>query len=202
MRALLAAFLVAATGVHHTPAGTAAAHNALLRRADLGAGWLASTTPKKVGTLTCDTAAPPKGVVETGSAVSPTFQSSGTGPFVSQSAYVYSTAAGAAKLFAHIAGSTAAKCLAQSFLGADPNQTVTFTVTKQQTMRAPKVNGQATAYRVIGRASASAQRVRVYVDIVLIRRGNAISEVSYASFLTPPAASLEARIARAAANRL
>jgi hypothetical protein len=202
MRALLAALLVAAPGVHHTPAGTAAAHRALLRRADLGAGWIAGATPKKVGTLTCDTAAPPKGVIEIGSAVSPTFQSSATGPFVSQSAYVYSSAAGATKLFAHIGGSTAVKCLAQSFLGADSTNTVTFTVTKQQTMRAPKVNGQATAYRVIGRASASAQRVRVYVDIVLIRRGHAISEVSYASFSVPLAASLEAQVARAAANRL
>jgi hypothetical protein len=202
MRALLAAFLVAATGVHHTPAGTAAAHKSLLRRADLGAGWLAGATPKKVGSLTCDTAAPPKAVVEIGSAVSPTFQASGTGPFVSQSAYVYSTAAGAAKLFANTSGATAVKCLAQSFLGADPSGSVVFTATKQQTMRAPKVNGQATAYRVIGTARASAQRVRVYVDIVLIRRGNAISEVSYASFLVPPAASVEARVARAAANRL
>lgn len=202
MRALLAAFLVAATGVHHTPAGTAVAHKALLRRADLGAGWLAGATPKKVGSLSCNSAAPPKGVIETGSAVSPTFQGGATGPFVSQSAYVYSTAAGASKLFAHIGGSAAVKCLAQSFLGADPSNTVTFMVTKQQTMPAPKVNGQATAYRVIGRASASAQRVRVYVDIVLIRRGNAISEVSYASFSVPVGASLEAHIARAAANRI
>jgi hypothetical protein len=69
-------------------------------------------------------------------------------------------------------------------------------------MRAPRVNGTATAYRVIGRASASSQRVRVYVDIVLIRRGNAISEVSYASFSVPVGASLEAHIARAAANRI
>jgi hypothetical protein len=37
---------------------------------------------------------------------------------------------------------------------------------------------------------------------VLIRRGNAISEVSYASFLAPVAAGVEARIARAAATRL
>jgi hypothetical protein len=202
MRALLAALLVAATGVHHTPAGNTAAHKALLRRADLGAGWFAGATPKKVGTLTCTTAAPPKGVIETGSAVSPTFQAGATGPFVSQSAYVYSNAAGATKLFAHVSGSTAAKCLAQSFLGADPSNSVTFTVTKQQALRAPKVNGTATAYRVVGRATVSAQRVRVYVDIVLIRRGNAISEVSFASFSVPVAASVEAHIARAAANRI
>jgi hypothetical protein len=44
--------------------------------------------------------------------------------------------------------------------------------------------------------------VRIYVDIVLIRRGNAIAEVSYASFAVPLAASVEAHIARAAANRL
>ena len=113
-----------------------------------------------------------------------------------------SAAAGATKLFTHIGGATAVKCLAQSFLGADPSNAITFTVTKEQTLRPPKVNGQATAYRVIGRASASAQRVRVYVDVVLIRRGSAISEVSYASFSVPIAASVEARIARAAANRL
>ena len=203
MRALLAALLVAATpGVHHTAAGTAAAHAALLHRADLGAGWVAGATPKKVGALTCGTAAAVKGVVETGSAVSPTYQSSGTGPFVSQSAYVYSSAAGAAKLFAQVGGNTALTCLAQSFLGADPSANVAFTAGTQQTLRAPKVNGQATAYRVVGRAIVSAQKVTVYVDIVLIQRGDTISTISYASFSVPLAAGVEARIARAAANRL
>lgn len=203
MRALLAALLVAATpGVHHTAAGTAAAHRALVHRADLGAGWVAGATPKKAGTLTCGTTAAPKGVVETGAAVSPTYQLSAAGPFLSESVYVYSSAAGAGKLFARVGGQTALTCLAQSFLGADPNKQVAFTAGKEQTLRAPKVNGHAVAYRVRGQALVTSQKVTVYVDLVLIQRGSAISELSFASFSTPPAASVEARVARAAANRL
>lgn len=203
MRALLAALLVAATpGVHHTAAGTAAAHKALVRHADLGAGWTAGATPKKVGALTCATATAPKGVVETGSAVSPTYQSSATGPFLSQSVYVYSTAAGAATLFARVGGQQALTCLAQSFLGADPKGQVVFTASKQQTLPAPKVTGKANAYRVVGRAIVSAQKVTVYVDVVLIQRGNAISALSFATFSAPVSTSVEARIARTVSNRL
>jgi hypothetical protein len=202
MRALLAALLVAATpGVHHTPAGKAAAHRALLRHADL-AGWTAGTTPKKVGALTCRATTPPKGAVETGSAASPTYEQSASGPFVSQAVYVYSTAAGAAATFRRVSGTTALSCLAQSLAAGDPSGSVAFVAGKKQVLPAPHVTGKAAAYRVVGRATVSAQKVTVYVDLVLVLRGKAITALTYSSFQAPVSAALEQKIARAAAGRL
>jgi hypothetical protein len=202
MRALLAALLIAATpGVHHTPAGKAAAHRALLRPADL-AGWTAGATPKKVGALTCRASTAVKGAVETGSAASPTYQQSTSGPFVSQTAYVYSTATGAAAMFEHVSGATALSCLAASLGAGDPSGTVAFVATKKQVLPAPHVTGKAAAYRVVGRATVSAQKVTVYVDLLLVQRGKAITALTYSSFSTPVGAALEQKIARAAAGRL
>lgn len=204
MRALLAVLAVAAAtpGVHHTPAGIAAAHRVLLHRADLGAGWTAGATPKSAGSLACQSPTFVKGVVETGSAVSPTYRASSSGPFVSASAYVYSSAAGAAKFFTTIAKPQALTCLAASLTGGKATGGVIFSVAKRQVLAAPRVSASAAAFRVIGRANVQAQRVTVYVDIVLLQRGNAITEVTFATFSAPFASSDESRIARAAAARL
>lgn len=202
MRALLAAFVaVVATGVHHTQAGTAEAHRVLLRHADLGAAWITGPTPKKVGSLAC---APLtlKGVVETGSAVSPTYRQAATGPFLSETTFVYNSSAAAASFFGHVATRGALSCLAQTIEQGNANSGVTFTVTKKEVLPPPRVSAKAAAYRIVGRASLQSQKVTVYVDVILLQRGNAISELSFSSFLEPVARADELRIARVAATRL
>jgi hypothetical protein len=204
MRALLAALAVVATtpGVHHTPGGMTAAHRSLAARVDLGPGWKAGPTPKKPGALACRTPTSLKGVVETGAAVSPTYSASGSGPFVSGSAFVYDTAAGAARFFAQIAKPNALPCLAQSLATGKSTSGVTFTVTGRQTLAAPRVGVSAAAYRVVGRATITAQKVTVYADVILLQRGSTIAELTFASFSTPVPPTTETRIARAAASRL
>ena len=204
MRALLAVLAVAATtpGVHHTPAGMTAAHRALLVRAELGAGWSSGATPKAPGALACGTPRSLKGVVETGAAVSPTYRATSSGPFISSSAYVYNSAAGAASFFTKIAKPQALTCLAQSLTAGKSATGVTFTIVKRQTLPTPHVSAAAAAYRIVGRASVQAQRVTVYADIVVMQRGGTIGEVSFASFSTPLGVATEQRIARAAAARL
>jgi hypothetical protein len=204
MRALLAALVLLTTtpGVHHTPAGMAAARRSLVTRADLGPGWTAGATPKKVGALACRAPAVLKGVLETGAVVSPTYKASAAGPFVSGSAYVYNSASGAAQFFTQIARPNALLCLAQSLTSGKSTSGVTFTVTRRLSLPTPHVGFPAAAYRVIGRAKASAQKVTVYADLILLQRGNAIAELSFASFSAPVAAAVETRVARAAAARL
>lgn len=203
MRALLAVLaLVAATpGVHHTPAGMAAARRALLQRSDVGAGWGIGATPKAPGSLACTSPSSLKGVVETGAAVSPTYRATSSGPFVSSSAFVYGSSAGAAKFFTQVAKPRALTCLARSLTGKNASG-VTFTIVKRQVLPAPRVPAVAAAYRVVGRAAVQAQKVTVYADVVLVQRGNAIAEVTFASFSAPLSASTEQRVARAAAGRL
>ena len=202
MRGLFAALaVVVATGVHHTHAGTLEAHRALVRHADLGAGWITGATPKKVGSLAC---APVtiKGVVEIGAAVSPTYRQSGTGPFLSESAFTYNSTAAAASFFQRVATRGALSCLAQSILQGDGKSGVTFTVTQKQALPTPHVSARAAAYRVAGSASVAAQKVKVYVDVILLQRGNAISELSVSTFAVPMTPAEELAIARAAAARL
>jgi hypothetical protein len=204
MRTLLAVLAVVATtpGVHHTPAGMGAAHRALLQRADLKGGWAAGTAPKAAGSLACRTPSSLKGVVEIGAAVSPTYRASSSGPFVSSSAFVYDSAAGAASYFAKIAKPQALTCLGEALTAGKAGAGVTFTIVKRQTLPRPRVSATAVAYRIIGRATVSAQKVPVYADIVVMQRGNAISQVTLASFLAPVAAATENGIVRSASARL
>ena len=189
------------SGVHHTVAGTAAARRSLLRLSDLGAGWSKGTTPKQVGVLTCGSAAPTlAGVIEIGSAITPTYRESSSGPFVSEATYVYGSAAQATLFWAHVSGRAALACLAKGVAGGS-TKVVSFRVTREQALPAP-AGKRSAAYRVVGEAKTGLQKVRVYVDVVLVQRGNAIAEISWSSFADPVAASLERGIARTAATRL
>ncbi len=200
--AALAAEAPPTSGVHHTAAGTAAAKHALLRAGDVGKGWSDGLTPKKVGALTCGSAAKTvAGAIETGSAVSPTFRAGSTGPFVSETTFRYADATGAARFYDHVASSAALSCLAKS-VAAGSTKNVTFKVTQSQLLQPPKAGARSAAYRIVGSADSTGQKVRVYVDVVLLLRGAAISELSYSSFLTPMDAALELHVARAAAARL
>ena len=106
------------SGVHHTAAGTAAARRSLLRLADLGTGWSAGATPKKIGKLTCGSAPPTlAGVVETGSAITQTYRESSSGPFLSQATFIYGGAAEAARFWQHVSGPAALSCLAKGVAG-------------------------------------------------------------------------------------
>jgi hypothetical protein len=180
----------------------AAAQRSLVARTDLGPGWKAGSTPKKIGALACRAPTFLKGVLENGAAVSPTYSASSAGPFVSGSVYVYDSAAGAARFFDQIAKPNALPCLAQSLATGKSGAGVSFAVTRRLTLPAPHVGVNAAAYRVIGRASVTAQKVHVYADVILLRRGGRIAELSFASFSVPVPAATETRIARAAASHL
>lgn len=202
MRALLAALaVVAATpGVHHTAAGMAAARHALVARADLGAGWTAGTSPKTAGSLACTPPTSLKGVVETGAAVSPVYRGSASGPFVSATVFAYNSPAGAARFYTQIAKPDALPCLALSLTSGKSTSGVIFSVIRRKTLPAPVAG--AAAYRVVGRAAVSAQKVTVYADVVLLQHGNVIEELSFGSFSAAVPAATEAHVARAAAARL
>jgi len=189
------------SGVHHTVAGTAAAQRALLRAADLGAGWSKGATPKKIGKLTCGSAPPTlAGVIEIGSAITPTYRQSSSGPFFSQATYVYATKAEAALFWQHVSGRAALSCLTKGVAGGSTKD-VSFRVTHQGQLPAPAGTSSA-AYRVEGQAKTTLQKVAVYVDVELVQRGNAITELSWSSFSTPVEPSLERALARTAATRL
>lgn len=203
MRAFLAVLVLAATGVHHTAAGMATAQRALLSHTDLGSRWLAGTTPKKAGSLSCTGGTSQvRGVVEIGAAVTPTYRLSASGPFVSESSFVYNSAAAAGRYFRQAAQPNLSSCLVQMLTGGNTNQAVAFIPGTPEPLPTPRLPAAVVAYRIDGQAVATAQKVLVYVDVVVAQRGAAIVEIAYSSFSQPLRAVEEQRIERAAVARL
>jgi hypothetical protein len=79
---------------------------------------------------------------------------------------------------------------------------VTFVAGPTSTLAAPAVATRSAAFRVQGVAKTTGQRVRVYLDVVLLLRANAITELAFSSFAQPMARADELRIERRAAARL
>ncbi len=79
---------------------------------------------------------------------------------------------------------------------------IRFTVLHRQNLALPAAGDRSTAYRVVASAHTTGQTIPVYVDLVLVNRGNAVSELSYSGFSTPPGRAVEVRTAHAVAQRL
>ena len=192
----------AAVTHRHTAADMALARGALLRRADLGPGWSQASPAGKPAPLTCSQFQPATaGVVETGSASSPTFQQSSSGPFVADSAYVYASAAEERAYWDKVMRPGLLRCVAAA-LTQGSGSGLRFTVTAKQRLTLPKLPSSAAGYRVSGTASGSGQTIDVYLDMVVLGRGRAISAISLSTFSQPVDRRLELRLARLAANRL
>ena len=193
---------LAASGL--TKAGNRLAGSALITRAELGGGWGASAAPKSVPPITCSAFNPSvRGAVQIGAAISARYQESSSGPFVSQTAYVYATIAEGRAVARAEMQAKLERCLAASLV-AGSGGGVRFAATARAPLQLPGLGAGVTAvgYRISGTASQPYQLVDVYLDAIVLARGAEISEVSLASFLTPPERSLELRVARAIARRL
>jgi hypothetical protein len=203
LSALLPASAGAAVVQGSTSAGKRLAGEALLRRTDLGRGWSAgSPPPRKLTGLTCPQFNPPiEHVVQTGGAQSPTYQRSASGPFLSETAYVYATAAQRSAVWTRIARPNLARCVADAFVQSSADG-VSFTVIRKGTLGLPKLPAEAVGYRVSGTASTSRQTVDVYLDLVVLGSGRSLSALSISSFQAPVARRAELRLAQSAARRL
>ena len=129
-------------------AATAAARAELLRHSDLH-GWGDTAAPKKVPPLTCS-AFSPSGIKPLGDAASPTFSDGSDGPFVSETAYVYSSASKEQTFWHRAVGRGLESCVADS-LTAGSTSTVTFKVSRK---RCCHCRGSARATRATASAAA------------------------------------------------
>jgi hypothetical protein len=201
LAALLGGTASGAVATHRTPAGMAAARHELLRRSDLGRGWTSMPAPKTVPGLTCPAFTPPlSGVVQTGAAISPTFQATPSGPFASQTAYVYANAFEEHTVWREVARPRLLTCVAASLVRS--TRGAHFTVTGKRLEPLPGLPVRAIGYRVTGTASVPNQTVSVYLDVLLLGGGMTVTELSVSSFLQPVPHSLEMRLARSVARRI
>lgn len=191
----------AAVQTHSTPAGMTLARGLLLQTGDLGRGWTSSPAPKTVPGLTCPAFSPPlSGVVQTGAAISPTYEQSSTGPFASQTAYAYANASEEQTVWREVARPHLLTCVAVSLLRS--TRGAHFAVTGKGLLSLPSLPVHAMGYRVVGTASVPNQVVNVYLDVVLLGAGSEVTELSFSSFLQPVARALELRLARTVARRM
>jgi hypothetical protein len=201
LAAVLVGTATGAVATHPTPAGMALARRALLSRSDLGRRWTSTPAPRTVPGLTCPAFSPGlSGVVQTGAAISPTFQASPTGPFASQTAYAYANASEEQTVWHEVARRGLLACVAASLVRSTGG--AHFAVTAKRLESLPGLPVHAIGYRVAGTASVPNQTVNVYLDVVLLGGGDAVTEMSFSSFLQPVARALELRLARLVAGRL
>jgi hypothetical protein len=193
----------AASGTQTTAAGAAAARQALLARRDLGRGWTTSApAPKRVAPMTCPGFNPSlQGISQIGAAVTPTYGRSSAGPFVSQTAYTYATPSQQRVVWQQVARAGLLSCVAASLAGGS-GQGVKFKVTGKHVLGLPRLAASAMGYRVSGTATQPYQTINVYLDVLLLGRGQRVTELSLTSLEQPASRSLELRLARIVAGRL
>lgn len=185
-----------------TAAGNARAASVLLKRAEIGSGWSQAAAPKSVPPITCQSFDPSlRGDVQIGAAISPRFQGSSSGPFVSQTAYVYATAAQGRAAARALMRAKLGTCVSASLLDGSGDG-VSFAVSKVSPLPLPALGVGAIGFRVAGTASQTYQLVDVYLDAIVLARGATVTEVSFATFLAPASESLEVRLARQLARLL
>lgn len=186
----------------HTPAGMKAASASLLTLKDLGKGWTLQKATSTMGVrLSCNgfqTSA--RGIVEVGSAESPTFSGGSTGPFVVQETSVYASEQQANTWWQRGVKPGLIACVAQSL---DPiaAKGIKVTVTSQGPLKMASAGDRLAAYRVVATLSTKAGKRKTYFDVVLVQSGRAISEVSYSSLLTPVPTNFEHAVALIFAHR-
>jgi hypothetical protein len=202
LAALVTGTAGAAVATHPTAAGKALARAALLRPSDFGRNWTSTAAPTTVPGLTCPGFSPSlSGVVQTGSAISNTFQAGSTGPFASQTAYAYANASEQQTVWREVARPQLLTCVAASLVRSTGGG-VHFSVKSKRLLALPSLPVEAMGYRVVGTASVPNQTVNVYLDVVLLGSGEEVTELSFSSFLQPVARALELRLARIVAGRV
>lgn len=198
----LTAGSTAATARHHTLAGAGIARAALLTPRQLGPGWRTTAPPRHVPPVTCPAFDPQlPAAVEIGAQATGRFSGSSTGPFVSQQAYAYATAAQGEAVARAVIGRRLLACVAASLTGASTRQ-IRFRVLRRHGLGLPGLGVAARGYRVAGTATQPEQTVAVFLDAIVLAHGRTLTELSFASFFAPPPRALELRLARAAARRI
>lgn len=178
----------------------AAARAALLTPRDFGAGWTSTAAAHKPAPMTCSAFHPALGSAQpAAAAVSRTFAGAQPGPYVSQTAYAFTSSARARTYWQRVVRRALLACVAQSLSGKVSG--ATFVPTSKQVLGLPKIGDRSAGYRVAGTETASGQTADVYLDMFVVGRGREISAISIASFQQPADRALELRLARRVAAR-
>jgi hypothetical protein len=204
--AIAAVAAPAETGPAQAATSPASVTGLLLDRSALGSGWSVSApAPSRLPAIACGKLhlSLRGGAAHPAAAASPTFQQNGTGLFFGQSAYRYTAAAEAGRVWRGVDRRALLGCLAQS-VAAGSTKSVQFTVRSEQVVPAPRLKGASSvAFRVLATAQESGGvTVDAYFDELVLHARTVLSALSFSSVAAPPAAALERHIAARAGARL
>jgi hypothetical protein len=193
----------AAPPARHTAAGTAAAKASLLTKSDLGKYWTAGATGTPGLRLSCQGWSPSgAGVVETGAAGTPSYSSSNVGPWVVQTTSVYGSSKQASTYWARAVQPGLVACVLQTVKAVE-SQGIKVTVLSKGNLPVSKASSLTAGYRVVANLTAPGKTPRkLYFDVVLVGRGNTLSEISMTSFVAPVPAKVENALAKLVGSRI
>jgi hypothetical protein len=200
---LAAPAAAAAPKAKHTSAGNAAAAVSLITISDLGKGWTAGKAGTPGLKLVCPGWAPSgKGVVETGVAGSPSFSASPSGPFLSQTTSVYGSAGQASAYWKRAVQPGLVTCVAQT-VDALKAQGIKVKILSQGNLPVAKASNLTAGYRAVARLTAAkATPKKLFFDVVLVGKGDALSEITLTSFAAPVPPKVENALATLVAHRI
>jgi hypothetical protein len=189
--------------VAHTSAGTKLAQASLLRVGDFGSGWTSSAAAGSAPGLSfaCPGFTPKQNdITEIGTASSPTFKGDDVlGPVVVQRTSVYATSKSAATLWRRAVTAKLSDCVAQS-LQALERQGVGVNITARETIKLGTIGDGSAGYRIVATLIGKS-RLKTYYDVIVIRGGPTITQLTISQFQKPVPLKAEIALAKIAARR-
>jgi len=187
----------------HTAAGTKLAQASLLRVGDFGSGWTEKASGTSLGlNLSCTGFTPRQNdLVEIGTANSPLFKGSEIGPFVAQKTSVYSDVTTAETLWRRAVKARLVECVAQS-LQQLTSKGIGVEITSRTTVPLGTLADRSATYRVIATLTTKQQKLKTYLDVVLLAAGKSVTELTISAYQKPPPLKWELALAKIAARRI
>ena len=187
----------------HTSDGTKLAQASLVRVSDFGSGWTEKAGGTSTGlNLSCTGFTPKQNdLVETGTATSPLFKGSAIGPFVVHKTSVYESAKTAETLWRRTVKPRLVDCVAQS-LQRLTSEGIAVEITSKATVPLGALADRSATYRVVATLTTKKQRVKTYLDVVLLGSGRTITQLTISRYQKPPPLKWELALAKIAARRI
>jgi len=179
------------------PADQAKARAMLLRKSDLGPGFIAQPTNTPDTHLTC-AGLDESDLTITGEAKSPTW-SQNIG-FVASAVNVYANVADANASWARGTRGAGIRCLRDQL--ADEFATQGVALESLRKVAFPRVAERTIAYRVTLSGTVQSTTVRIVVDLVILKHSRAQAALYFGSAFAPAAKADEVALARVTARRM
>jgi hypothetical protein len=200
-----AAAAAAATNpqVAHTAAGTKLAQTSLLRLGDFGTGWTqeAATGPTTGLNFACPGVTPKQNdVVEIGAADSPAFKATAVGPAVQQRTSAYENPKAAATLWQRGVKPRLMDCVAQT-VETVKSRGIGVTINDREMLKLGAIGDGSVGYRIVA-TLVGKQRLKTYFDVVVLRGGQTITQLTISAYQKPPPLKWEIALTKIAARRI